>query len=173
MFKRLWNWLTKAKKDSTQEWLKQFEPVEPDPPQDLSDLSDVPPSHLGVIDVPHPTETRTPFRFTEQVRGGLNVHDLETMPDHTRQLFEELTPSDPAKTVRMPAPTEQTTADWVTERLKYYGYDHGVAMRAQQFRRVAVGVSMRHLGDLKRRAEARDKSLSAHDLMLLRSRGLA
>jgi len=165
-------------------WLRRLLRREPPPPKIKP-----PPTALGNIDAAYKAvlsnQPRLPAPPPGLARGPSadlviydEVSDFDLLPDDQKALFEQIAPHAPEKTIRMPAPANQTTRDWVEERLKSGGYDPGARGRWENFlseqglAAVAVGYSMRYLGELKRRAEDRDKTLTMHELLVLRSRGL-
>jgi hypothetical protein len=176
LLKRFWRWFTTPRRDETQERIRvvdkdSFNYDEAMKPKDLSSLAEVPVAHPGVVLDPNTMiKTRSPEPIPDRHQ---DLTDWDLLNDDQRYLFEQITPHDPSKEIKYPAPVEQSTQDWVTERLTKMGYNEAAHQRFVAFRRVAVGMSMRHLGDLKRRADDRDTSLTAHDLIALRSRGIA
>lgn len=193
LLKRLWRWLIEPRRDTVQEQLKYLnEKVEQSgeelrstsaelerkahekalEPKDLSDLAEVPAPHPGQVQhvdltKPLPEGAEAPAHLER-----LAPSDFDLLAPEEQHLFTQLG-HDPAKTIRYPAPTEQSTQNWVTEQLTKAGYSEAAHRRFVAFRRVAVGMSMRHLNDLKRRADNRDTSLTTHDLIALRSRGIS
>lgn len=193
LIRKAWTWLTTPRTTYTPDQLMELGQIEqaamaqdseherkthlatlPEQP-DLSDDpgTDVPEPHLGRV---RAVDLTAPVRRGQQVPSHLQditPSDWELLTPDQKALFEQITPHSEEKIIRYPAPVEQTTSDWVSERLANAGYSEAYRLRFAGWRRVGVGMSMRHLGDLKRRAEARDTSLTPHDLIALRSRGIA
>jgi hypothetical protein len=199
--RRIWRWLTTPRKQDVYERIAQAERALraeandqikqgmvsdqsererkahlvnlPEPPDMTDDpQTEVPPPHPGQVQhvdlsKPVPLGQEAPHRLADVAPS-----DWDLLSEDERALFEQITPRDETKLIKLPAPAEQSTQDWVTEQLAKAGYSESYHQRFLAFRRVAVGMSMRHLNDLKLRAEARDKKLSTHDLIALRSRGI-
>lgn len=127
-----------------------------------------------------------------------NVTDRDAMTTEERELWEDIEGGKPKHDpIVYPPVREQSTQDWVTERLqtltggltrhpydltqyptppteadlaaREYANKHFSGPRAL----FSHGYSMQYLTTLLRRADARDMTLTAEELMGLRSRGLA
>lgn len=206
---RLWRWLTTPRRDTTQEELKR----DVDWTAENAGLKDTQPwadpNHDVMGDIRSFIE-RERERYLHQApktpRGpspdlvifdeAAALDERSLLSEDEQALWADLTPAAPEKVVAYPPPAEQTTQDWVTERLKTltggltrHPYDltnyPTPPTEADKAAREYVkdlkgpralfshGMSMNYLGELKARAERRDMSLTAEELMGLRARGLA
>lgn len=129
---------------------------------------------------------------------GITARDL--MDANEKALWEDIEGGPPKHPpIEYPAKAEQSTQDWVTERLEELtggltrhpmdmtNYptppnEKDIAAREMFNGPTSMpvpramfshGYSMRYLGELKRRADAKDRTLTAEELMGLRARGLA
>lgn len=130
----------------------------------------------------------------KELRKPLTDRDL--LSDEEKALWADIEGNGPKpETIAYPPPAEQSTQDWVTERLMELtgGLTRHPADRTEyptppteadlaareQFpahtfaMNFSHGMSMQYLGQLKRRAEQHDYTLTAEELMGLRARGLA
>lgn len=194
-------------------WHEVKAPFESEPPRqpafdDASEPVEAPP--LTDISVAYPelrkpegVDTRgviTPEGEQALVDQVKPPTDRDLMTPNEKALWEDIEGGKPKhERIEYPPVREQSTQDWVTERLQQltggltrhpfdltqYPTPPTEADKAarEHFNRPTPmptprayfthGYSMRYLDELLRRADKRDMSLSAEDLMSLRSRGLA